>query len=207
MTITTQEAMQERSASPLSQSDRGSVILSPTLKTPTGNIEPFLTDTFASHSRETGHIPQRVASTLQKSTASRGHEHEETEEEAPISPVSPLEPEWQPARIPEVTMRPPTATSTDGDAAVQRQDRYSIESQSQLSLVNSVTPSELSEQWRMSPKERLGLGSKLRKTEVYFPWEAEDDVPEDSGRGRLSPSLSVEGKGRRLSWFSGRREK
>jgi hypothetical protein len=128
------------------------------------------------------------------------------EEEAPISPISPLEPEWQPAGIPEVTERPPTATSTDEDAAVQHQDRQSIESQSQLSLVNSVAPSELSEQWRMSPKERLGLGSKLRKSE-FLPWEADNDLPDDSGRGRLSPSLSLEGRGKRLSWFSGRREK
>jgi hypothetical protein len=186
----------ERSASPLSQSDN--VVLSPTLKNPSGKIEPFLTDTFALHSRQTGHIPQRVASTLYKGT----ERAEREPDEAPVSPISPLEPELQPTGIPDLTMRPPTAMSID--TAVQRADRSNLESESQLSLVNSIAPSEMSEQWRMSPRERLGLGSKIRKREKgdVLPWEMEDDPADDAGginRDRLSPSPGPESRMKRLS--------
>lgn len=166
------------------------VLLSPTLKTPGGEIEPFLTDTFASHSRETGHIPQRVASTLLKS-----HNRETSDtEEVMVSPFSPQENPFHRSTIPEVTTRPPTASSID--TASETSETSPLESQSQISLVNSLAPSDLSDQWQMSPKERLGLGSRLRKSEV-LPWEPEEF---DFSRDRLSPSPGPESKVRRLSW-------
>ena len=194
------ESTHERSASALSQAD--SIILSPTLKNPSGKIDPFLTDTFALHSRQTGHIPRRVASTLYKGT----ERAEREPDEAPVSPISPLEPELQPTGIPDLTMRPPTATSID--SAVQRADKSHLQSESQLSLVNSIAPSEMSEQWRMSPKERLGLGSKIRKNERgdVLPWEVEDDFADDAGGGtrdRLSPSPGPESRMKRLSFRLG----
>lgn len=196
------ESIQERSATPTSPSqiDRGSVILSPTLKSPDGKIDPFLTDTFALHSRETGHIPQRVASTLIKDADRPQREPEET----PVSPISPLEPEpFQPSEIPDLTMRPPTATSID--TAVRDRNTGHLESESQLSLVNSITPSVMSEQWWMSPKERLGLGSKIRKNERadVLPWEVDDEPGDDARnatRDRLSPSPGPESRMKRLSW-------
>ena len=185
------ESTQEESASPLSRS--GSVLLSPTLN------EPFLTDTFALHSRETGHIPQRVASTLVKGTE-RTDATQREPEEAPVSPISPLEPELQLNGIPDIAMRPATATSID--SAVQGASRGNLQSESQLSLVNSITPSEMSEQWQKSPKERLGLGSKIRKNARgdVLPWEGEDDLVDNAGRDRLSPSPGPESKMKRLSW-------
>ena len=173
------------------------VVLSSTLK------EPFLTDTFASHSQATGHIPQRVASTLVKNTDRQYASVEEEEEEAPVSPISPVSPmenTFQPSAIPEVSMRPPTAGSIA--ATLQGPDDATMQNQSEVSLVHSVAPSELSERWRMSPKERLGLGSKLRKSEG-LPWEDEDAAPAEGSRGRLSPlpSPSLDGK-KRLSWRS-----
>jgi hypothetical protein len=173
------------------------VLLSPTLQ------EPFLTDTFASHSQATGHIPQRVASTLVKSTDrqdEKGNGNEEEPPVSPISPVSPIENPLQTPAIPQVLMRPPTADSIT--ANIREPDEATMHSQSQVSLVHSVAPSELSEHWRMSPKERLGLGSKLRKSEV-LPWEEDDTAPAESSRGRLSPlpSPGLDGR-KRLSWRS-----
>lgn len=80
-----------------------------------------------------------------------------------------------------------------------------MENQSQLSLA----PSELSAQWNMSPKERLGLGSRIRKSEV-LPWESSEGVDDASSvrRDRLSPSPGPEGSRiKRLSWRLSARSK
>lgn len=52
---------------------------------------------------------------------------------------------------------------------------------------SSIAPSELSTQWFDSPRERLGLGGRLRKNDV-LPWEKTEDKPKKSrllmfGRG------------------------
>ena len=52
----------------------------------------------------------------------------------------------------------------------------------------SVTPSEMSASWYRSPRERLGLGGRIRKSETA-PWDA--DIP---GKRKKKP-LSMFGKG------------
>lgn len=180
-----------------------SMHLSPTLTNRAGKIDPFLTDTFASHSRETGHIPKRVASTLHQEISGP---KADTEAEGESPPISPLEPDQSffPSGFPDINMRPPTAGSTE--TTIPAREGSAMENQSQLSL----TPSEFSAQWQMSPKERLGLGSRIRKSEV-LPWESSEVVVEDASsvrRDRLSPSPGPEGsRMKRLSWRLSARSK
>jgi hypothetical protein len=48
------------------------------------------------------------------------------------------------------------------------------------SVATSVTPSVMSASWYRSPQERLGLGGRIRKTDV-LPWE-------EGGRGKQKRS-------------------
>ena len=180
------------------------VLLSPTLKGSSGRIDPFLTDTFASHSRETGHIPQRVASTLVKDTdlTTVVPPVEGTSRNPEETPISPLESSDQETHLPTSwdyaePERPTTPTS-----AVYNPEHSHIRSRSETSLAPSVTPSELSERWQMSPKERLGLGANMRRSDV-LPWETAENIldgvdvaKEDRSRGLAVP----EGRSKRMSW-------
>ncbi|KAF2270365.1 hypothetical protein CC78DRAFT_130513 [Lojkania enalia] len=59
------------------------------------------------------------------------------------------------------------------------------------SLASSVTPSVMSASWYRSPRERLGLGGRIRKSDV-LPWEGpEQTIPGKKKRG----PLSIFGKG------------
>jgi hypothetical protein len=53
------------------------------------------------------------------------------------------------------------------------------------SIAPSFAPSELSEQWHQSSRDRLGLGGQLRKSEV-LPWNSVKDSPGKPKRNRLS---------------------
>ncbi|KAK3050058.1 hypothetical protein LTR09_008713 [Extremus antarcticus] len=144
----------------------GDVPVSPTLTNDSGRIDPFLTDTFASHSRETGHIPQRVASTvnhtprrpldtLAETDDTETSDEDDEDESADETPYT-EEPDFS-DDSPE-TARPTPAATT--------QHRPVRRSNSQASLAPSYAPSVMSEHWHMTPKERLGLGSKVRKSAV-----------------------------------------
>lgn len=61
------------------------------------------------------------------------------------------------------------------------------------SVAPSVAPSEMSAQWFRSPRERLGLGGRIKKSNA-LPWE------NDSDGGEFGSSLSKKKKGR-LSMF------
>lgn len=61
------------------------------------------------------------------------------------------------------------------------------------SVAPSVAPSEMSVQWFRSPRERLGLGGRIKKSNA-LPWE------NDSDGGEFGSSLSRKKKGR-LSMF------
>ena len=61
------------------------------------------------------------------------------------------------------------------------------------SVAPSVAPSEMSVQWFRSPRERLGLGGRIKKSNA-LPWE------NDSDGGEFGSSLSKKKKGR-LSMF------
>jgi hypothetical protein len=69
-------------------------------------------------------------------------------------------------------------------------DTDATRSGSQVSLAPSYAPSVMGEYWQMTPKERLGLGSRVRKSEV-LPWETTEDLPQE-------PEMA-EGKKKRLS--------
>lgn len=172
--------------------------LSPTLKTPTGNVEPFLTDTFANYSRQTGHIPQRVASTKDSSAnpvAVRDSIESEVDESNAVlehgDTPYPNEPDFDDDDDSPVEARANFASSSI--AAPQECEGSRAESPD--SLAPSVAPSTMSETWKLSPKERLGLGSKVRKSEV-LPWEMAEDLPHmqvvesEPKRKRLSALLS-----------------
>lgn len=78
-----------------------------------------------------------------------------------------------PSRISTTLSEAPTETSppsSPGSIArpFPRADLAKVESNSD----HSIAPSIMSAQWRQSPKQRLGLGSKLKRSEV-LPWESE----------------------------------
>jgi hypothetical protein len=51
---------------------------------------------------------------------------------------------------------------------------------------SSIAPSELSEHWHQSSRDRLGLGGQLRKSDI-LPWgKTAEDTPGKQKRYRLS---------------------
>ena len=62
------------------------------------------------------------------------------------------------------------------------------------SVAPSVAPSEMSAQWFRSPRERLGLGGRIKKSDA-LPWENDSD----SGEFRSLPNKKKKGK---LSMFA-----
>ena len=98
----------------------------------------------------------------------------------------------------------PAGPPAPGSDSVDFVDSASLHrTPSTTSLASSLAPSVMSARWALSPKQRLGLGGRVRRADV-FPWEREDFVPwerEDEGlRGvRSVESLASAGgeKGRR----------
>lgn len=195
-------------------------ILSSTLKNSDGRIDPFLTDTFAAHSRETGRIVERQApnramhqsypSMDEPIRASMSTYVSSNGIQSPVFSTAPTD-----------STRPSTAAShvTTG-TTYEGPDAYyttHVRQGSNGSMTPSLAPSTASAQWAMSPKERLGLGSKIRKGEV-LPWETAEDLPHNaevvpsiSSRrspvpsGMMSPSTPTDSKFRRLSRWGGKR--
>jgi len=70
---------------------------------------------------------------------------------------------------------------------ISRDDTISIAG----SVAPSVAPSEMSAQWFRSPRERLGLGGRIKKSDA-LPWENDRDggefgsLPSKKKKGRLS---------------------
>ncbi|KAK3704434.1 hypothetical protein LTR37_013857 [Vermiconidia calcicola] len=188
------EALPETAANKLRPTSDDLVALSPTLKNESGQIDPFLTDTFANHSRETGNIPRRAVSTLRSDVLQPVDScAEASRSDCEGSLTTTNEPDDIPAASQPDTAQP--STEEYRDAGVFR-------SNSRASLTPSVAPSHLSEQWRMSPKERLGLGGRLRKGDV-LPWEVTEDLQNNAELlvpDRLSPPIMPESKLDRLSW-------
>ena len=75
---------------------------------------------------------------------------------------------------------------------ISRDDTVSIAG----SVAPSVAPSEMSAQWFRSPRERLGLGGRIKKSDA-LPWE------NDSDSGEFGSSLSKKKKGRRSMFAKG----
>ena len=100
--------------------------------------------------------------------------------------------------------RPSTPGSTVSIATAQRRPSLmSIQSQA-----NSLAPSDISEQWGLSPKQRLGLGGMVvRKEETgIMPWEVDEDVSTGRSVSRASMLSGVDGsKLKRLSLRLGRK--
>ncbi|RMZ02262.1 hypothetical protein D0862_06084 [Hortaea werneckii] len=86
----------------------------------------------------------------------------------------------------EDTTRPSTANST-----TVPDDAESLEASRSNSDTASVAPSVMSAQWKLSPKERLGLGWKVRRSQTteLAPWEVE-------GAGASAKETSAAGKRR-----------
>ncbi|KAF2467537.1 uncharacterized protein BDR25DRAFT_63471 [Lindgomyces ingoldianus] len=61
-----------------------------------------------------------------------------------------------------------------------------------ISIAPSVTPSEMSASWYRSPRERLGLGGRIRKNDV-LPWEShgEELAPDLAGHSSSRPEAST----------------
>ena len=53
------------------------------------------------------------------------------------------------------------------------------------SIATSVTPSVMSDSWYQSPRERLGLGGRIRKNDI-LPWEKESTVGKPKRGSRLA---------------------
>jgi hypothetical protein len=71
--------------------------------------------------------------------------------------------------------------SGDSDETVQDDqddDSYSV-------TPSTIAPSELSAHWHESPRERLGLGGRLRM-DAALPWEGQGDEPGKLKKYRLS---------------------
>ena len=169
-------------------SEYSAINLSPSLKNSSGRTDPFLTDTFAAQSLQTGHIPHRASSVqcirpattnLQTGMSSISSRltalpsPTETERDTVQSPTF--------SSFPSESTRPSTAIShlsmaTSVATAHQESDLSPVRSNSDTSLAASFA-SSMSDQWNMSPKERLGLGGKLKRGDA-LQWNVSEDGEE-----------------------------
>ncbi|KAI6843395.1 hypothetical protein KC340_g2297 [Hortaea werneckii] len=90
----------------------------------------------------------------------------------------------------EDTTRPSTANST-----TVPDDTEPLEASRSNSDTASIAPSVMSAQWKLSPKERLGLGGKVRRSQTteMAPWEVEGVGPsrkETSAAGKRRSDVS-----------------
>ncbi|KAI7198546.1 hypothetical protein KC324_g3711 [Hortaea werneckii] len=89
----------------------------------------------------------------------------------------------------EDTTRPSTANST-----TVPDDTEPLESSRSNSDTASVAPSVMSAQWKLSPKERLGLGGKVRRSQTteLAPWEVEGagSAKDTSAAGKRRSDMS-----------------
>ena len=197
--------------------DDSGLALSPTLQNSNGRVSPFLTDTFAAESRETGVISDHTSTTAKAFPLPLEPTFEEDEEESTAKHASVEKAADIPVRVP--SKRSPATerlqssaqsrTSTDSanpsttlsTAAAQPEiDRGPARSDSNASLA----PSVVSERWQLSPKERLGLGSRVRKADV-LPWEEADYFFDGVKVVRSEPKSvpQADGKHKRMSWRYG----
>ena len=94
-----------------------------------------------------------------------------------------------------------------GTAATMRDERpmSPARSGSDSSIAASVAPSVMSAQWNMTPKERLGLGSRVRKSEV-LPWEQQEPASTlDSTVANRNSGMSSSSGRKRISAMLGRK--
>ncbi|EMC93363.1 hypothetical protein BAUCODRAFT_238257 [Baudoinia panamericana UAMH 10762] len=91
----------------------------------------------------------------------------------------------------ELPSRPSTAASSV--STVTATPRLSTSPPRSNSDAVSVAPSEMSVQWTMTPKERLGLGGKLIRREQadVLPWEKEGEIVTSVAAKRLSTASSL----------------
>ncbi|KAH7124085.1 hypothetical protein B0J11DRAFT_436348 [Dendryphion nanum] len=86
-----------------------------------------------------------------------------------------------------------TITETTIDTTTMETDTTDIADTFYRSAsIDSFTPSEMSASWYRSPRERLGLGGRVRKTDV-LPWEL--DEPPQQGKRKKNPLAMVFTKG------------
>ena len=192
-------------------------VMSPTLKNSEGRIDPFLTDTFAAQSRETGRIDAHPPPRTPTATAPQ-HATQPSVDEHPLRASTSTSGVHSPvfSTAPTDSTRPFTAACHDDDApdayyTTHLSPSHRLCLNSADSLDPSLAPSTMSAQWALTPKERLGLGSRIRKGEV-LPWETAEDNAEISGGtsgggggsasgGLLTPPASgADGRFKRLSY-------
>lgn len=117
----------------------------------------------------------------------------------PIKPLASSRPSNAVTTLHPASLETPTVPegSTTEHAAVDflpaRKDMHLRNISIAGSVAPSVAPSEMSVQWFRSPRERLGLGGRIKKSNA-LPWE------NDSDSGEFGPSSSKKKKGR-LSMF------
>lgn len=182
-------------------------LLSPTLKNSDGRIDPFLTDTFAAHSRATGKIVERPGAPQHLPRPSVDDQPVRASTSTYVSSAADLQSPTFSTAATDST-RPSTAASqpqqplcSDADADDDRHIHtiddddedpdgpdpyYTYPSHhvagrrgSEASTAPSLAPSAMSAQWTLTPKERLGLGGTIRKGEV-LPWETVEDLRRDA---------------------------
>ncbi|KAK3070140.1 hypothetical protein LTR53_010971 [Teratosphaeriaceae sp. CCFEE 6253] len=149
------------------EDDEDDEVFLPSLRDVNGRTSPFIFEQPTIYAR---HQTPRSRQTRTQSTASRTTSvapgSSSTNAPPPTLPTSPIAAERSP--------RPPTAATTGSATAAYRKTSLSpIRSNSNAP---SLAPSEMSAQWKMSPKERLGLGSKMvrRGGADVLPWEHDE---------------------------------
>ncbi|KAK1082277.1 hypothetical protein LTR33_004036 [Friedmanniomyces endolithicus] len=152
--------------------EEGDDVFLPTLRDGNGHTSPFIFEQLSVHERPFSSNPRaspvsRPARTMSPPSRLRPVTAGSANTvEAPL-PSSNVNPE------PEVSTRLSTAVSIASTATSHR--RTSLSPIRSNSDAVSVAPSEMSAQWKMSPKERLGLGGKMtrRSRADQMPWDSD----------------------------------
>ncbi|KAK3116245.1 hypothetical protein LTR53_003616 [Teratosphaeriaceae sp. CCFEE 6253] len=149
------------------EEDEADEVFLPSLRDVNGRTSPFIFEQPTIYAR---HQTPQSRQTRTQSTASRkisvAAGSSSTTAPPPTLPTSPIAAERSP--------RPPTAATAGSATAAYR--KTSLSPIRSISNAPSLAPSEMSAQWKMSPKERLGLGSKMvrRGGADVLPWEHDE---------------------------------
>jgi len=189
----------------IQEEDEEADTLQSTLRNWNGRTAPFIFEPLAAQSRQASAFSHAAPPTMRARTSSRSSRVTDIT----ITSVSTV---TQPMRsptfseVPSDSTRPSTAASTVTAATAHRRDSLSMARSD--SDTPSFASSEMSVQWTMSPKERLGLGGRMirRGTDDALPWDMNDrpksSMLSDAAAKRqsgLSQSSQDAGKLKRLS--------
>ncbi|KAK1022866.1 hypothetical protein LTS16_025360 [Friedmanniomyces endolithicus] len=155
--------------------EEGDDVFLPTLRDGNGHTSPFIFEQLSVHERPFFPNPRASPASRPARTMSPPSRPRPVTAGSATTVEAPL-PSLNDVAEPEVSTRLSTAASLASTATGHR--RTSLSPIRSNSDAVSVAPSEMSAQWKMSPKERLGLGGKMtrRSRADQMPWD-NDGVP------------------------------